>query len=62
MHIVRKLNQCRWNYGNIFFKENEKLKLHQGISDFENIPRKDIVWIDLIQPSYDERIAIETSL
>ena len=46
---------------NIFFKENEKLKLHQGISDFENIPRKDIVWIDLIQPSYDERIAIETS-
>ena len=46
---------------NIFFKENEKLKLHQGISDYENIPRKDIVWIDLIQPSYDERIAIETS-
>ncbi len=45
---------------NIFFKENEKLKLHQGISDFENIPRKDIVWIDLLQPSYDERIAIES--
>jgi magnesium transporter len=45
---------------NIFFRENEKLKLHQGISDFENIPRKDIVWIDLLQPSYDERVAIES--
>jgi magnesium transporter len=45
---------------NIFFKECEKLKLHQGISDFENIPRKDIIWIDLLQPSYDERVAIES--
>ncbi|MBI5538583.1 MAG: magnesium/cobalt transporter CorA [Bacteroidia bacterium] len=45
---------------NIFFKENDKLKLHQGISDIENIPGCDIVWIDLLQPSYEERIAIET--
>ena len=45
---------------NIFFKEHEKLKLHQGITEFEKIPRKDIEWIDLLQPSYDERIAIES--
>ena len=45
---------------NIYFKESDKLKLHQGISEFEKIPRKDIVWIDLLQPSYDERIAIES--
>ena len=45
---------------NIFFKESDKLKLHQGITEFERIPRKDVVWIDLLQPSYDERIAIES--
>jgi len=45
---------------NIFFKENDKLKLHQGILDFKNIPEINIVWIDLLQPSYEERIAIES--
>ena len=45
---------------NIFFKENDKIKLHQGILNFENIPDADIVWIDLLQPSYEDRIAIES--
>ena len=45
---------------NIFFKENDKLKLHQGIVDFKNIPLEDIVWIDLFQPSNDERVSIES--
>lgn len=45
---------------NIFFKDNEKVKLHQGIADIDNIPKADIVWIDLLQPSYNERITIES--
>jgi len=45
---------------NIFFKENDKLKLHEGLIDFQNIPQNNIVWIDLLQPSYEERIAIES--
>lgn len=44
---------------NIFFKENDRIKLHQGIRDMEKIPVSDLVWIDLMQPSYEERISIE---
>jgi magnesium transporter len=44
---------------NIFYKDNDKIKLHQGIDGFNAIPKHSIIWIDLIQPSYEERIKTE---
>ncbi|MCX7861957.1 MAG: magnesium/cobalt transporter CorA [Bacteroidales bacterium] len=44
---------------NVFYKENDRLKLHQGIEGLALIPKNSIIWIDLIQPSYDERIQVE---
>lgn len=44
---------------NIFYKENGKISLHQGENGFDIIPKNSILWIDLLQPSYDERIKTE---
>lgn len=44
---------------NIFCIENEKIQLHQNLEELNKIPKEQIVWIDLIQPSYDERIRTE---
>ncbi|MCX7954438.1 MAG: magnesium/cobalt transporter CorA [Bacteroidales bacterium] len=44
---------------NIFYKENGKISLHQGENGFEVIPKKAILWIDLLQPSYEERVKTE---
>ncbi len=44
---------------NVFYKDTERVKLHQGLEGLSNIPKTSIIWIDLIQPSYDERIGIE---
>jgi magnesium transporter len=44
---------------NVFYKDNERIKLHQGLDALSTIPKESIVWIDLIQPSYEERISTE---
>ncbi len=44
---------------NIFYKHNDRIHLHQGLDGLSNIPQQSILWIDLIQPSYEERIKTE---
>jgi len=44
---------------NIFYKENDRILLHQSTDGLLQIPKEKIIWIDLIQPSYEERIKTE---
>jgi len=44
---------------NIFYIENDRIQLHQSTEGLTQIPKEKIIWIDLIQPSYDERIKTE---
>ncbi len=44
---------------NIFYKHNDRIQLHQGLDGLSDISKNAILWIDLIQPSYEERIKTE---
>lgn len=44
---------------NVFYKDNERILLHQSIDGLAKIEKNNIIWIDLIQPSYEERIKTE---
>ena len=46
----------------IFYRENGKILLSQSENDFTSIALKDVVWIDLVQPSGDEKRAVEAFL
>ena len=43
----------------IFYKENGKILLSQSEKDFQTIKLEDAVWIDLVQPTGDEKRAVE---
>ena len=43
----------------IFYKENGKILLSQSEKDFPAIKLKDVVWIDLVQPTGAEKRAVE---
>ena len=44
----------------IFYKENGKILLSQSEKDFLKIQLEDVVWIDLVQPTGDEKRAVES--
>ncbi|MGQ9847059.1 MAG: magnesium/cobalt transporter CorA [Bacteroidales bacterium] len=44
---------------NIFYKDNDRIVLHHSTEVFNKIDKNSIIWIDLIQPSYEERTKIE---
>ena len=44
----------------IFYKENGKILLSQSEKDFLKIKLEDTVWIDLVQPTGDEKRAVES--
>jgi len=43
----------------IFYRENGKILLSQSEKDFQTIKLEDAVWIDLVQPTGDEKRAVE---
>ena len=43
----------------IFYRENGKILLSQSEKDFPKIKLEDTVWIDLVQPTGDEKRAVE---
>ena len=43
----------------IFYKENGKILLSQSEKDFLKLKLEDTVWIDLVQPTGDEKRAVE---
>ena len=46
----------------IFYRENGKILLSQSEKDFPKIKLEDTVWIDLVQPSGDEKRRVESFL
>ena len=43
----------------IFYRENGKILVSQSEKDFPQIKLEDTVWIDLVQPTGDEKRAVE---
>ena len=43
----------------IFYRENGKILVSQSEKDFPQIKLEDAVWIDLVQPTGDEKRAVE---
>ena len=46
----------------IFYKDNGQMKVSQSEADFATILFDDVVWIDLLNPSGDEKRAVESFL
>ena len=46
----------------IFYKSNGRILVSQSETDFENIRREDVIWIDLFAPSGEEKRAAEAFL
>ena len=46
----------------IFYKENGQMKVSQSEADFAIIPYDDVIWIDLLNPSGEEKRAVESFL
>ena len=46
----------------IFYKDNGQMKVSQLETDFATIPYDDVVWIDLLTPSGEEKRAVELFL
>ncbi len=44
----------------IFYKENGKILLSQSEKDFPKLKLEDVVWIDLVQPTGDEKRLVES--
>ena len=47
---------------NIFYRENGKIFISQSEKDFANLELENTVWIDLVDPTGDEKRAVETFL
>ena len=47
---------------NIFYRENGKIFVSQSEKDFANLELENTVWIDLVDPTGDEKRAVETFL
>ena len=47
---------------NIFYRENGKILVSQSEKDFANLELENTVWIDLVDPTGDEKRAVETFL
>ena len=46
----------------IFYKENGQMKVSQSEADFAILPYENVVWIDLLSPSGEEKRAVESFL
>ena len=46
----------------IFYKENGQMKVSQSEADFAIIPYDNVIWIDLLNPSGEEKRAVESFL
>ena len=46
----------------IFYKENGQMKVSQSEADFSILPYENVIWIDLLNPSGEEKRAVESFL